>query len=171
MTVAVETGTWQLDPTASTVGLRHKTYWGLATVQGTFATVAGSGVVQPDGSATGTLTLDVASLDTKSAKRDEHLRSADFFDAGRHPEITLAVDSAERQDGDRVRFSGRLTVRGVAKPVSFTARLSDASAGALTLETEFTVDRERFGVGKNPLGMMSGPTTVTAALRFTRTAD
>ncbi|MGW2490309.1 YceI family protein [Streptomyces sp. NPDC001606] len=171
MTVAVETGTWQLDPTASTVGLRHKTYWGLATVQGTFATVAGSGVVRPDGSATGTLTLEVASLDTKSAKRDEHLRSADFFDAGHHPEITLAVDSAERQDGDRVRVSGRLTVRGVANPVSFTARLSDASAGALTLEAEFTVDRERFGVGKNPLGMMSGPTTVTAALRFTRTAD
>ncbi|MFF4572720.1 YceI family protein [Streptomyces sp. NPDC001410] len=170
MTVAVETGTWQLDPTASTVGLRHKTFWGLVTVKGTFAAVTGHGEVRPDGSATGTVTLDVASLDTKNAKRDEHLRSADLLDAGNHPEITLAVGGADRIDGDSVRVSGQLTVRGVSRPLNLTARLTSATAEALTLETEFTVDREQFGVTWNQLGMMRGLTTVTAALRFSRAA-
>ena len=58
MTVAVETGTWQLDSTASTVALRHKTMWGLVTVKGAFAAVAGNGEVRSDGSAVGTITLD-----------------------------------------------------------------------------------------------------------------
>ncbi|KOX02873.1 YceI family protein [Streptomyces sp. NRRL B-3648] len=170
MTVAVETGRWQLDPTATTVGLRHRTMWGLVTVKGTFAGVGGSGEVRPDGSVTGTVTLDAASLDTGSAKRDAHLRSADFFDTGRHPEITFAVRGADRLDGDQVRVTGELTVRGVGRPLSLTARLAGASAGALTLEAEFAVDRDRFGMGWNQLGMMRGPATVTAALRFTRAA-
>ncbi|MGW4565796.1 YceI family protein [Streptomyces sp. NPDC004561] len=168
MTVAVETGRWQLDATASAVELRHRTFWGLVTVKGAFATVGGSGEVRPDGSATGTVTLDAASLDTGHAKRDTHLRSADFFDAGNHPEITFAVRDADRLDGDQVRVTGQLTVRGVSRPLSVTARLTDATDGALTLATEFSVDREQFGMGWNQLGMMRGLTTVTAGLRFTR---
>ncbi|GGU87800.1 hypothetical protein GCM10010260_21640 [Streptomyces filipinensis] len=168
MTVTVETGTWQLDPAASTVGLRHKTFWGLVTVKGAFATVAGSGEVGPDGSATGTVTLDAASLDTGHTKRDNHLRSADFLDTDNHPEITFAVRGADRLDGDQARITGQLTVRGVSRPLSVTARLSDATADALTLETEFSVDRDQFGMGWNQLGMMRGLTAVTARLRFTR---
>ncbi|MEU6665283.1 YceI family protein [Streptomyces sp. NPDC046727] len=170
MTVAVETGLWQLDPTASTVGLRHKTFWGLVTVKGTFAGLGGSGEVRPDGSAAGTVTLDAATLDTKSAKRDAHLRSADFFHADQHPEITFAVRGADRLDGDQVRVTGELTVRGVSRPQSLTARLTGVSADALTLEAEFDVDRDQYGMGWNQLGMMRGLTTVTATLRFTRAA-
>ncbi|WDV55087.1 YceI family protein [Streptomyces coeruleorubidus] len=168
MTVAVETGLWQLDATASTVGIRHKTMWGLVTVKGTFGAISGSGEVRPDGSAVGTLTFDVASLDTKNAKRDTHLRSADFFDADHHPEITFAARSAELRDGDQVHIVGQLTVRGVSRPLSLTARLKDGDATGLTLETEFSVDRDQFGMGWNQLGMIRGRTTVTAALRFTR---
>ncbi|MGV4981506.1 YceI family protein [Streptomyces sp. NRAIS4] len=171
MTVAVQTGTWQLDPAASTVGLRHRTMWGLVTVKGTFTAVTGRGEVRPDGSATGTVTLDAASLDTKNAKRDTHLRSADFFDTDNHPEISFAVRGADRLDGDGVRVTGQLTVRGTSRPVTFTARLTDANAEALALDAEFTVDREQFGMGWNQLGMMRGLTTVTAGLRFTRAAS
>lgn len=170
MTVAVETGTWQLDPTASTVAVRHKTFWGLVTVKGAFAAVTGNGEVRPDGSAVGTITLDVASLDTRNAKRDEHLRSADFFDAANHPEITFSARSAELRDGDGVHVVGQLTVRGISRPKTFTARLVGADAGSLTLDAEFTVDREQFGMGWNQLGMMRGLTTIAGTLRFTRTA-
>ncbi|MFJ3309310.1 YceI family protein [Streptomyces sp. NPDC086549] len=170
MTVAVETGLWQLDPTASTVALSHKTFWGLVTVKGTFAAVGGQGEVGADGSATGTVTLDVASLDTKNAKRDTHLRSADFFDAENHPEITFAVRGAELRGGDTAHIAGQLTVRGISRPQSVTARLAAADAEALTLEAEFTVDRDQFGMGWNQMGMLRGLTTVAATLRFTRAA-
>lgn len=169
MTVAVQTGTWQLDPAASTVGLRHKTMWGLVTVKGAFTAVTGGGEVHADGSATGIVTLEAASVDTKHAKRDTHLRSADFLDADNHPEITFAVRGADRLDGDGVRVTGQLTVRGIGRPVTFTARLTDAGPAALTLDAEFTVDREQFGMGWNQLGMMRGLTTVSARLRFART--
>ncbi|MHC3473084.1 YceI family protein [Streptomyces sp. 7R007] len=169
MTVAVETGLWTLDAAASTVALRHKTMWGLVTVKGAFTTVGGQGEVHPDGSAAGTLTLDAASLDTGNKKRDEHLRSADFFDVANHPEITFAVRSAHLRAGDTVEVSGQLTVRGISRPQSLTARLAGADADALTLETEFTVDRAEFGLGWNQMGMIRGLTTVTATLRFVRT--
>jgi len=171
MTVAVETGTWQLDAAASTVGIKHKTMWNLVTVKGTFGAVSGQGEVRGDGSAVGTLTLDVASLDTKNAKRDTHLKSADFFDADNHPEITFAVRSAELRDEDKVHVIGQLTARGISRPQSFTARLVGADADALTLDAEFSVDREQFGMGWNQLGMIRGLTTVSATLRFTRTAS
>lgn len=168
MTVAVETGLWQLDSSATTVAVRHKTIWGLVTVKGTFAAVAGQGEVRFDGSAVGTLTLDVATLDTGNAKRDKHLKSADFFDLGNFPEITFAVRSAEARDGDAVHVVGQLTVRGISRPQSFTARLVGADANGLTLDAEFSVDRAQFGMDWNQLGMIRGLTTVVATLRFVR---
>ncbi|CAM5338124.1 YceI family protein [Streptomyces aurantiogriseus] len=171
MTVAVETGLWQLDAHASTVALKHKTMWGLVTVKGTFAAVSGQGEVRPDGSAVGTLTLDVASVDTGNAKRDTHLRGADFFDVDHHPEITFAARSAELRDGDAVHVVGQLTARGISRPLSFTARLVGADADALTLDAEFSVDRAQFGMDWNQLGMMRGLTTITTTLRFTRSVS
>src|SRR5690349_22438213 len=94
MTVAVKTGVWQLEQTASTVAVRHKTIWNLVTVNGTFTAISGEGEVLPDGTARGTVTLDAASLDTKHSKRGQHLRSADFFDAERNPRITFEVRGA-----------------------------------------------------------------------------
>lgn len=170
MTVAVETGLWQLDTAASTVAIKHKSIWGLVTVKGAFTSVTGQGEVRPDGSAVGTLTLAVASLDTKHPKRDTHLKGPDFFDADNHPELTFAVRSAELRDGDKVHVIGQLTARGISRPQTFTARLTGADADALTLDAEFSVDRNQFGMGWNQLGMIRGLTTVTTTLRFTRTA-
>jgi polyisoprenoid-binding protein YceI len=170
MSVAVETGRWQLDRTRSTVALRHKTIWGLVTVNGTFAAVSGGGEVHPDGSASGTVTLDSASLDTKHAKRDKHLRSADFFDADNHPAVTFAVRSAVPGADGTVQVAGELTVRGISRPQSFPATVTRDGSDAVTLTAELTVDRGEFGMGWNQLGMLRGLTTVTATLRFTHDA-
>lgn len=169
MTVAVETGLWQLDAIRSAIAIKHKTMWGLVTVKGTFSGVTGEGEVQPDGTAHGTITLDAASLDTKNTKRDEHLRGADFFDAERHPSLVFAVREAVVGQGDTVEINGSLTVRGVSRPQTVTATVTESSADAITLTAEFTVDRKQFNLGGNPLGMMPGLTTVTSTLRFTRT--
>ncbi|MER6556406.1 YceI family protein [Streptomyces sp. NPDC001027] len=168
MTVAVETGLWQLDAGASTVALAHRTMWGLVTVKGVFTAVDGGGEVAADGTATGALTLKAASLDTKNAKRDAHLRGADFFDADNHPDITFVVRSAALGADGTAEVTGQLTVRGISRPQSLTARVSGADADALTLDTEFAVDRGEFGLGWNQLGMIRGTAAVTAALRFIR---
>ncbi|MFC4466007.1 YceI family protein [Streptomyces xiangluensis] len=170
MSVAVETGLWQLDPARSTVAVRQKTMWGMVTVNGTFAGITGEGEVRPDGSASGTVTVDAASLDTKHTKRDTHLRSADFFDVDRHPAITFAVRSCVPRTDDTVEVSGQLTVRGVSRPQSFTARVTDSTADAVTLAAELTVDRTEFGISWNQMGMMRGLTTITTTLRFARAA-
>ncbi|MGW6397309.1 YceI family protein [Streptomyces sp. NPDC055134] len=168
MTVAVETGQWQLDADASTVALKHRTMWGLVTVKGAFGVVGGDGEVRPDGTATGAVTLDVASLDTMNAKRDTHLRSADFFDVEKHPEITFEVRGVETGAEATAQVEGRLTVRGVSRPVSVPVRLTREGADAVTLAAEFTVDRAEFGMGWNQLGMLRGLTAVAGSLRFTR---
>ncbi|MEV6529506.1 YceI family protein [Streptomyces sp. NPDC051639] len=168
MTVAVETGLWQLDPARTSVVIRHKTMWGLVTVKGDFAAVTGEGEVQADGTARGTVTLDVASLDTKNGKRDKHLRSADLFDVERHPTITFAVDNAVVAQNDTVEVTGQLTVRGITRPQPLVARVTAASAEDVTLTAEFTVDRDQFDMGWNQLGMLRGLTTVVGTLVFTR---
>jgi polyisoprenoid-binding protein YceI len=144
--------------------------WGMVTVKGAFGGVTGEGEVQPDGTARGTITLDAASLDTKNRKRDEHLHGADFFDVERHPSLVFAVRNATVRQDDTVEISGQLTARGISRPQTVTARVTGATASAVTLTAEFTVDRSQFGMGWNQMGMLRGLTTVTATLSFTRTS-
>ncbi len=80
------------------------------------------------------------------------------------------MQHAEARSDDTAQITGELTVRGISRPQSFTARVTQADAEAVTLEAEFTVDRAEFGMGWNQLGMLRGLTTVVATLRLTRTA-
>jgi polyisoprenoid-binding protein YceI len=61
--------------------------------------------------------INVASLDTREPKRDDHLRSADFFDAGNHPKMTFVSKKIEGQ-GDNITVYGDLTIRGTTKEVA-----------------------------------------------------
>ncbi len=162
----VEPGLWQLDPARSTVAIKHKTMWGLSTVNGTFAKVSGQGEVSAEGTGTGTLTIDAASIDTKNAKRDNHLRSGDFFDVERHPQITFVVRSATLNADGTVQVAGDLTVRGVTRALSFPASVASAP-GEVTLSAETAVDRAEFSLAWNQLGMIRGSATVAVSLRFT----
>src|SRR3984957_6734778 len=86
-------GAWTLDGAKSSVGLRTKSVWGLVKVNGTFGQVTGEGVISAAGGATGTIAVAAASIDTGVKKRDGHLRSADFFDAAKSPDITFSATS------------------------------------------------------------------------------
>ncbi|MFI0776614.1 YceI family protein [Streptomyces sp. NPDC021212] len=165
---AVGAGRWILDPAGTTVRVRHRTFWGLVTVSGVFTGVSGEGEVPADGPARGSLTVDAASLDTRNAKRDDHLRSADFLDTDRHPEIVFVVSGAVPGEGAAVRVEGELTVLGNTRPLSFTARLTEATADAATLTAEVPIDRTDFGMTWNRLGMMPGAAAMTVTARFTR---
>jgi polyisoprenoid-binding protein YceI len=159
---------WALDPARSSVSLRSKTMWGLATVRGGFAELAGSAEILPGGAARGRLEIGAASLNTKNAKRDRHLASADFFNAAEHPSIVADLARATRT-GDQVAVNGTLTVAGQTRPLSFTATLADVSPAAFTVRAEgVVVDRADFGLTWNQMGMLTGPSTIDVTARFTR---
>jgi polyisoprenoid-binding protein YceI len=160
--------TWSLDPAHSSVSLRSKTMWGLATVRGTFGELAGNAEILAGGAARGRLEIGAASLNTRNAKRDRHLASADFFDAAEHPSIVADLASATRT-GDRVAVQGTLTVAGQTRPLTFTAELDGLTPAAFTMRAEgVVVDRADFGLTWNQMGMLTGPATVDVVARFTR---
>ncbi|MER5402574.1 YceI family protein [Streptomyces sp. NPDC002599] len=168
MTVVIETGLWHLDPARSTVAIAHRTMWGLVTVKGVFSSVTGEGEIKPDGTAHGVVTVDATSLDTKNAKRDEHLRGSDFFDTENYPTLAFTVPDAAVPQNGTAEITGQLTVRGTSSPQTVAAHVTASSDDAISLAMEFTVDREQFGMVWNQLGMIRGRTTVTATLTFAR---
>src|SRR6266436_5740727 len=114
-------GSWTLDTARSEVRLKSRSMWGLAPVKGVFREVTGNGTVSAAGEVTGTITVAARSVDTKNKKRDEHLRSADFFDVARTPDITFAAEQVT-PSAEGVTVTGTLTVAGRTRPASFTAR-------------------------------------------------
>jgi polyisoprenoid-binding protein YceI len=164
---ALPAGRYRLDATASEVHIEQKTMWGLVNVKGRFATISGEGEIPAAGGpASGTLTIAAASLDTGHAKRDAHLRSADFFDVENHPELSFQVSGAEAAADGSVLVTGSLTVRGVTEPLQFTAAVSDAGQDSVTLTARTDFDRDRFGLGWSKLGMIKGRTTATVTATF-----
>jgi polyisoprenoid-binding protein YceI len=149
-------GTWTLDGTRSTVGLRSKSVWGLVPVRGAFGQVSGTGTVSADGEVTGRVAVAAASIDTKNKKRDAHLRSAELFDSENHPDLVFTVTGITPSgSGSGVTVSGQLTVRDQTRPVSFGAAVAAASASEVTLDAKVPVNRSDFGLTWNQLGMAS----------------
>lgn len=108
---------WTLDTTHSEVEFAVK-HLMISTVKGRFRTFKGSGTTDAAWRLTAVrMEIDAASVDTNVPQRDDHLRSADFFDVGNHPVITFESTRIE-QDGSDVTLDGILTIRGVAKPVT-----------------------------------------------------
>ena len=164
---AALTGSWTLDASKSTVGLRSKSMWGMVPVKGVFRQVSGQGNVSPAGEVSGTVTVSAASIDTKNKKRDTHLRSADFFDSGSNPDITFTA-AGIRPSGQGVAVAGALTVRGRTRPLSFDAAASVHGDGEIWIDAEVVINRADFGLTWNQLGMVSMNSTLTVHAVFTR---
>jgi polyisoprenoid-binding protein YceI len=161
-------GHWVLDPQQSSVGVSHKTMWGLMTVRGSFSDLHGEGDIAADGAVSGTFEVGAGSVDTKNSKRDIHLRSAEFFNADAHPRITFAVKDARVDQAGGLVVSGDLEVAGQSRPLALTAKVSEASADSATLTADVDVDRADSGMTWNQMGMVKGPATVSIKARFTR---
>jgi polyisoprenoid-binding protein YceI len=161
-------GAWNLDPQQSRVEFAVKHFWGAVTVRGKFTVLRGEAVVGADGTVTGQLSADATSLNTKNKKRDEHLRSSDFFHVERHPRIVIAVTAAQPIGPDAVSFRGTLDAAGHVQPIEFTAHVGEASPQAIILRTDLTVDRNVFGMTWSPLGMASKTAIGTAVTRWVR---
>jgi len=159
-------GEWVLDPRESSIRLKSRSM-GLIPVNGVFRDVSGNGAIAADGEVSGTVTVAAASIDTKNARRDAHLRSADFFDSGNHPDITFTADDIQ-PSGRGVAVTGMLTVRGRTRPLSFDAAASVRADGGIRVDAEVHVNRADFGLTWNRMGMISVTNTLTIHAVFTR---
>ena len=159
-------GEWVLDPRRSSIRLKSKII-GLVPVTGVFRQVAGNGTVSADGGVSGAVTVAAASIDTKNTRRDAQLRSADFFDSGNHPDLTVTVEGI-RPSGLGVAVTGALTVRGRTRPVSFDAAASIQGDGEICLDTQVRINRADFGLTWNMMGVASMNNTLTIHAVFTR---
>jgi polyisoprenoid-binding protein YceI len=160
-------GEWVLDPRESSIRLKTRSMWGLAPVKGVFRGVSGNGTVSPDGQVSGIVTVATASIDTKNARRDTHLRSADFFDVANNPDITFAADHIQ-PSGQGAAVAGALTVRGRTRPLSFDAAASVQGDGGIWLDAEIRINRADFGLSWNPMGMVGVNNTLAIHAVFTR---
>jgi polyisoprenoid-binding protein YceI len=163
-------GQWRLDPEQSTVEFRVPHFWHIITVRGWFDRLEGEGSVAPDGTVTGRIAVDAGSLNTKNKQRDKHLRSADFFDAERHPQAVLTVSRAALTSAGQLAGEGTLEAAGTQEPIHFTADILEASPDTVTLRAQITVDRSRFGMTWSPLRMASMQATGSVTARFTHSA-
>jgi polyisoprenoid-binding protein YceI len=162
-------GAWTLDGAKSSVGLSSKSMWNLVKVKGRFTQVTGAAVIAAAGDATGTITVAAASVDTGVKKRDDHLRSADFFDAAKYPDISVSVTSVTLAgDGGDATFSGTLTVRDQTRPVTISGKVSAQGADQITLDAELPVNRGDYGMSFNQLNMMSLNNVITIHAVFTK---
>ncbi|MGH9032823.1 MAG: YceI family protein, partial [Acidimicrobiia bacterium] len=113
------TGKYAIDPAHSRVGFvaRHAM---VTKVRGSFNEFEGTGYFDAEDPTRSHLELTVkaASIDTRNADRDAHLRSNDFFDMEQYPEITFVSTAVEQVDAEHYRVTGDLTVKDVTKPVA-----------------------------------------------------
>jgi polyisoprenoid-binding protein YceI len=116
---------WQLDPAHTQVEFRAK-HMMITTVRGRFADTSGTITVEeenPENSSV-EVRIDARSIDTRVEDRDTHLRSADFLNVEKYPEITFRskrIEGAHAEPGDEFLVVGDLTIRGETKEVELTA--------------------------------------------------
>jgi polyisoprenoid-binding protein YceI len=117
-------GTWTVDPVHSSVEFRVK-HLGISTVRGTFDEFQGTLEIGEDiTSAKAYGTVNAATINTSEPKRDEHLRSPDFFDTDSYPELTFESTEIKPVDADTFEVTGDLTMHGVTKPITLTAEFT-----------------------------------------------
>jgi polyisoprenoid-binding protein YceI len=149
------TGTYTVDPTHSRIGFvaRHAM---ITKVRGSFNDFEGTGYFDSENPEASKLQLTIraASIDTRNADRDAHLRSNDFFDMDTYPEITFISTAVQPVDGDHYQVTGDLTIKGITKPVTIDFEFTGAAAdpfgnNRIGFEGRTTVNRKDWGVNWN----------------------
>ena len=144
---------WIVDPDHSVAAfsVRHMT---IANVRGQFNKIAGSIYFDPlniDNSAV-ELTIDVSCIYTGIQKRDDHLRSPDFFDIDRYPTISFTSTRINSVDSNNAKVSGNLTIHGITRqiivPVEFSVPVKDPFGDGLSIgfTISATINREDYGI-------------------------
>lgn len=164
-----EAGTYKFDPAHSTVEF-SVVHMGVTSVTGKFKKIDGQVTLADKITASQvTATIDPASIDTANEKRDEHLRSADFFDVTNHPEMKF-VSKKVTGTAKNLTVVGDLTLHGVTKEVTLKGQMNGPVKG-MTGETRAgftfttTLKRKDFGLTWNKL--VEGVSVVSDEVKVT----
>jgi len=154
---------WQIDPahSAAHFSVRHLM---ISNVRGEFTKLSGSALINPADPAKSSveITIEAASLNTREPQRDEHLRSADFFDVANHPTLTFRSKRIEALAAETFKLTGDLTIRGVTKEVTFdvegpTASVTDPWGNVRAgVSASAKINRKDFGLAWNALTEAGG---------------
>ena len=149
--VRVPAGTWVVDPAHSSVAFEVK-HMMISTVRGQFREFDGTLEAAEDDPADSRVrgTAKVASIDTGSPDRDEHLKGPDFFDAARYPVITFVSDGFSKSSATSYSVRGKLTMHGVTRPVTLAVTapppFNHAGGTRRGIEATTSVNRKDFGL-------------------------
>jgi polyisoprenoid-binding protein YceI len=146
-------GKWTIDTVHSHVGfvVRHAM---VSKVRGHFTKFEGEIVTADDVlQSSVNVTVDLTSIDTSNEMRDNHIRSADFFDVENHPNMTF-TSTGIRYEDDELLIDGNLTVRGITKPLTLTAEINGIGPGlqggtVAGISATASINRHDFNVSYN----------------------
>ncbi|MGB5993935.1 MAG: YceI family protein [Candidatus Deferrimicrobiaceae bacterium] len=115
---AAPAGTWKLDSAHTGVQFKVR-HLMVSYVRGDFEKISGKIVYdeQDVSKSSANITIDAASINTRVAKRDKHLRSPDFLDVAKHPSITFKSKKVENPGNGKLKMTGDLTIRGATREV------------------------------------------------------
>ena len=150
------TTTWNIDASHSTIGfaIRHMVF---SKVRGRFLKFTGAIQLDDDLAKSWVeVAIDAASIDTGTAQRDNHLRSADFFDVEKFPELRFRSTRVEDAGGGRLRVIGELTIRDATREVALDAEPAGRGKDPWGNErigfvARTSIDRKDFGLAWNQL--------------------
>lgn len=147
--------TWNIDPSHSGVHftVRHMV---VSKVRGAFTRWQGTIQFDEKDPAAGKVSvlIEAPSIDTREEKRDAHLRSPDFFDVEKYPTLGFESTKVEKLDGERLRITGDLTIRGITKQVALDAEYLGGGKDPwgnerIGFEARTTISRKDFGLSWN----------------------
>jgi len=155
MATATETRSYTIDSAhaAAHFSVRHLM---ISKVRGTFKKLTGTIQLPPDSAipTSVSVTIDAASIDTREPQRDEHLRSADFFDVTQYPSLSFTSTSIKPIDDADFEVTGELEIHGVKKSITTKAELTGQGKDPwgndrVGYEVTFKLNRKDFGLAWN----------------------
>jgi polyisoprenoid-binding protein YceI len=177
-TVQAAPPTWEFDPVHSSFnfGVQHI----YSTVHGYFEDF--SGIIRFDAGDLAESKIDIQvktkSITTNSRKRDTHLRSAEFFDAGKYPQMTFTSSAITHVGGDQYEVSGKLTIKDVSRDIVLPLTFHGTKDNPLNpkevvagFDSHLTIDRFDYHVGTGKfydMGVVGKDVTITISLEMLR---
>ena len=146
---------WNIDPTHSEIGFKVK-HMMFTNVSGKFNEFTSTVINKEEGFETSEISFiaKVASIDTNNVDRDNHLRSADFFEVEEHEDISFTSTDVQKKSANDYVITGLMTIKGVTKEVVFNAEYSGLLTDPwgntkIALSLEGKINRKEFGLGWN----------------------